>query len=90
MRIRLQYPIEEARQLLGISRNSIYALFRSRKLASVVIGCRRFVTHEAILDLIAKSTTTQSPTEDPTRLRKAEQTELPLPLPPVPRRRRQP
>jgi len=68
MKDRAQYPIDEARQLLGgISRNSIYALFRSGKLASVVIGCRRCVSQEAISELIAKSTTIQSPTEDPTR-----------------------
>jgi hypothetical protein len=76
----LLYPVNEARRILCLSNG---------KLASVVVGCRRFVSHEAIVDFIAKSTTTQSPTEAPTRLRKADQNELPLPLPPVPRRQRQ-
>lgn len=49
MKDRAQYPIEEARQPLGgISRNTIYTLFRTGKLASVVIGCRRFVSHERL------------------------------------------
>jgi excisionase family DNA binding protein len=89
MNDRAQYSIEEARRRLGISRNSIYALFRSGKLPSVIIGCRRFVSQQAIEDLISKSTTTQSPTECPARLQKVDQNPLPLPLPPVPRRRRQ-
>jgi len=39
------YSIQEARKLLGgISRNTIYQLLRSGELASVVIGCRRFIS----------------------------------------------
>jgi Helix-turn-helix domain len=62
------YSIAEARERLGgISRNSIYALLRSGELASVVLGCRRFITAVAIAELIAKSTTTVSPALDAAR-----------------------
>lgn len=81
---RVLYSIKEARQLLGgISRNSIYALLRSGDLPSVVIGCRRFITQTEIAALVERSTTTESPSVDSARLRKPEQSELPLPLPPV-------
>ena len=84
MKDRALYSVTEARDLLGgISRNSIYALLRSGELASVIIGCRRFISHEAISELIAKSTTTTSPAIDPTRFRKPDQNPLPLPLTPV-------
>jgi Helix-turn-helix domain len=64
------YSIQEARQRLGgLSRNSIYELLRTGQLASVVIGCRRFIAAAAIAELIAKSTTTVSPAEDAARSR---------------------
>ena len=86
MNDRALYSVTEARELLGrISRNSIYALLRSGELASVVLGCRRFISREAIAELIAKSTTTTSPAIDPTRSRKPDQNSLPLPLMPVAR-----
>ena len=47
------YSIQEARKLLGgISRNTIYQLLRSGELASVIIGCRRFISAAAIAELI--------------------------------------
>ena len=86
MNDRALYSVTEARELLGrISRNSIYALLRSGELASVVLGCRRFISHEAISALIAKSTTTTSPAIEPTRSRKPDQNPLPLPLTPIAR-----
>ncbi len=86
MNDRALYSVTEARELLGrISRNSIYALLRSGELASVVLGCRRFISREAISALIAKSTTTTSPAIEPTRSRKPDQNPLPLPLTPVAR-----
>lgn len=88
MQDRMLYSVTEGQEILGLSRNSIYALFRSGQLASVVIGCRRFISREAIAELIAKSTTTTSPAIDPARLRKPEQNSLPLPLVPVARPRR--
>lgn len=52
MQDRALYSIQDARKLLGgISRNTIYQLLRSRRLASVIIGCRRFVSAGAIADL---------------------------------------
>ena len=64
------YTIQEARQRLGgVSRNSIYGLLRTGQLASVVIGCRRFIAATAIAELIAKSTTTVSPAQDAARSR---------------------
>ncbi|TLY99031.1 MAG: helix-turn-helix domain-containing protein [Gammaproteobacteria bacterium] len=74
--------MQEARKLLGgISRNTIYHLLRTRQLASVVIGCRRFISRAAITELIARSTTTVSPSRASTRSRQAGQAALPLPLP---------
>jgi hypothetical protein len=62
MQDRTLYSIQESRKLLGgISRNTIYQLLRTRHLASVVIGCRRFISADAIADLIERSTTTESP-----------------------------
>ena len=84
MNDRILYTIKEACHLLGgISRNSIYELLRSGDLPSVVLGCRRFITHTAITELVEKSTTTESPAVDPARLRKSEQSDLPLPLPAI-------
>ena len=79
---RLLYSIQEARRLLGgISRNTIYQLLRDGQLASVIIGCRRFVSDDAIAELIERSTTTVSPSRASTRSpRGAAQTSLPLPL----------
>jgi len=80
------YSILEARKLLGgISRNTIYQLLRSGELASVIIGCRRFISAAAITELIARSTTTASPARDSTRSRRKRQSALPLPLPRAPR-----
>jgi hypothetical protein len=59
MQDRKLYSIKEARELLGgISRNGIYALLRTGELASVVIGCRRFISGAEIAALINQSTTT--------------------------------
>jgi excisionase family DNA binding protein len=80
------YSIQEARKLLGgISRNTIYQLLRSGELASVVIGCRRFISAAAITELINRSTTTTSPARDSTRSRRKRQSALPLPLPTITR-----
>lgn len=86
MQDRVLYSIQEARKLLGgISRNTIYQLLRSGELASVVIGCRRFISAAAITELITRSTTTASPARVSTRSRRKRQSALPLPLPPGPR-----
>jgi hypothetical protein len=80
------YSIHEARkQLGGISRNMIYQLLRSGDLASVVIGCRRFVSAAAITELITRSTTTVSPARASTRLLRTRQCALPLSLSPAAR-----
>jgi hypothetical protein len=64
------YSIEETRARLGgISRNSLYAMLRAGSLPSVVIGCRRFVSAEAIAALIKNSTTSISPSQDAVRSR---------------------
>jgi len=58
---RALYSIKEAReQLGGISRNSVYRLLNNGELASVIIGCRRFITADAIAQLIKKSATADS------------------------------
>jgi hypothetical protein len=80
---RALYSIQESRRLLGgISRNTIYDLMRTGQLASVLIGCRRFISADAIVDLIARSTTTDSPSRVTCRRRRLpDQQPLPLPLP---------
>jgi len=89
MNNRVLHTITEARHLLGgISRNSIYSLLRHGQLQSVVIGCRRFIARAAIDALIEKSTTSESPSVDSARLRKPDQNDLPLPLPPAVKKRR--
>ena len=73
------YSIKDARELLGgISRNGIYALLRTGELASVVIGCRRFISDAAIAALISTSTTTVSPSRDAVRSRRPLQRPLQL------------
>ncbi len=68
---RALYSIEETRARLGgISRNSLYAMLRAGSLPSVVIGCRRFVSAEAIAALIRNSTTSVSPSQDAVRSRR--------------------
>jgi len=60
------YSTQESRRLLGgVSRNMIYQLVRTGRLASVVIESRRFSSAEAIADLIERSTTTESTTLTP-------------------------
>ena len=68
---RALYSIEETRARLGgISRNSLYAMLRAGNLPSVVIGCRRFMSAEAIAALITDSTTSISPSQDAVRSRR--------------------
>ena len=67
---RALYSIEETRARLGgISRNSLYAMLRAGSLPSVVFGCRRFVSAEAIAALIRNSTTSTSPSQESVRSR---------------------
>lgn len=90
MQDRVLYSIQESRRLLGgISRNTIYHLMRTGQLASVLlIGCRRFISADAIADLIARSTTTVSPSRVACRQRRLpDQQPLPLPLPSAARAR---
>ncbi len=63
------YSIKEAQeQLGGISRNSIYKLLNEGGLASIILGCRRFVPATAILELIQKkAATSERPADKPAR-----------------------
>jgi excisionase family DNA binding protein len=88
MQDRVLHSIQEARKLLGgISRNTIYKLLGSGELASVLVGCRRFISSAAIAEYVAKSTTTVSPSLVSARSRVTGQSLLPLPLPTSRRRR---
>jgi Helix-turn-helix domain len=80
MQDRTLYSIQESRRLLGgISPNMIYQLLRTGRLASVVIGSRRFISADAIADLIERSTTTESPSRGAVRRSKSpRQIRLPL------------
>jgi excisionase family DNA binding protein len=52
MKDRALYSIEEARERLGgISRNTLYQMLRKGELASVILGCRRFIAADAIAKL---------------------------------------
>ncbi len=87
MKDRDLYSIEEARERLGgISRNTL--MLRKGELASVILGCRRFIAADAIAKLIRTSTTTNSPAMDSTRSRQAAQEFLSLPLPTAAKARR--
>jgi len=90
MQDRVLHSIQEARKLLGgISRNTIYKLLRTGELASVLVGCRRFISSAAIAEYVARATTTVSPSLVSARSRMAGQSLLPLPLPTSRRRRAQ-
>jgi len=80
---RALYSIQESRRLLGgISRNTIYQLLHKGQLASVVIGSRRFISADAIAELIKRSTTTARPARKRSRPRpQLDQSSLPLTLP---------
>jgi excisionase family DNA binding protein len=80
------YTIPEAMKLLGgISRNTIYALLREGKLASVPIGRRRFIPARAIEDFVATTMTNVSPSLAAARSRRAAQMPLQLGAPRQPR-----
>jgi len=83
MQVRTVYSIQESRKLLGgISRNTIYQLLNTGRLASVVIGSRRFISADAIEDLVKRSTTTESPSQTTVRRPKSpRQITLPFPSP---------
>lgn len=82
MKDRELYSIEETRELLGgISRNTIYAFLRTGDLASVVIGCRRFISAGAIHEFVQASTTRVSPSRAAVRDRKALNQLSMLPVP---------
>ncbi len=56
-------------------------------VSSIDIGCRRFISPAAIAELVARSTTTISPSLASTQSRLTAQAVLPLPLPTSPRSR---
>ena len=71
MNDRALYTIKEARELLGgMGQNTMYRLLNRGDLPTVVIGSRRFISAEAIADLIERSTTRVIPTKDAARFRK--------------------
>lgn len=88
MNDRVLYSITDARELLGkMSRNMIYGLLRG-ELPSVVIGTRRYISAEAISELVKKSTTTRSPAVQALRSRPIQPSLGLLPPPPSARSRR--
>jgi hypothetical protein len=70
----------------GISRNTLYQMLRKGELASVILGCRRFIAADAMAKLIRASTPTNSLAMDSTRSRQAAQEFFSLPLPKTRRR----
>lgn len=73
------YTIPEAMLALGgISRNTIYDLMREGRLATVLIGRRRFVPARAIEAFIDAAITTESPSVKARRSARAAQIPLKL------------
>ena len=61
------YSIKEARRRLGgIAQDTIYRLLRSGKLASTVIGRRRYISDAALEEYVAANTTTTVRPASPT------------------------
>jgi excisionase family DNA binding protein len=88
MQDRALYSIQEARRLLGgISRNTIYRLLRSGELASVVIGCRRFIAAHSIEEFTSSASVHFCPAIDAVRLRNLRQNVATLPPPTLTQRR---
>jgi hypothetical protein len=69
--VRALYSIKDTWARLGdISRKNLYPMLRARSLPSVVIGCRRFASAEAIATLISSYTTIiGEPSQDAVRSR---------------------
>jgi excisionase family DNA binding protein len=53
----VSHSIPEACSALGISRQTLYDLINAGELRSYNVGRRRFVSHQAILDLIKRKET---------------------------------
>lgn len=51
---KLAYCVEEAGDMIGISRRSIYELIRSGQLGSVKIGSRRLIRHTDLERFLAE------------------------------------
>jgi excisionase family DNA binding protein len=52
---RLAYRVNEAAELLGISRSSIYVLFENGQLPFVKVAGRRLVRRSDLLELLQKA-----------------------------------
>jgi excisionase family DNA binding protein len=55
---KLAYRINEAREVSGLGRSSIYELIGDGRLSSVKVGGRRLILHEDLEALLKSSTTT--------------------------------
>jgi excisionase family DNA binding protein len=51
---KLAYSVEEAGEVIGISRRTIYELMSSGALTSVKIGSRRLVRHDDLADFLRR------------------------------------
>lgn len=49
---RLTYSVREVAGLTGLSRSTIYVLLGQKKLASLRVGGRRLISHEALVTLL--------------------------------------
>ncbi len=61
---RLLLTVEEATQMLGVGRTTLFGLLRSGQLASVRIGAARRVSVEAIEELVDQLTERTPPPDD--------------------------
>jgi excisionase family DNA binding protein len=53
IRTKLLYTVEEAAQLLSLSRTSVFKLIGDQKLVAVKIGGRRRIAHRALEDFVS-------------------------------------
>lgn len=57
---KIAYTVEEAAELLSISRAHVYRLLDRRELDSIQVGRSRRITHRQILDFVSKLETSTS------------------------------
>jgi excisionase family DNA binding protein len=51
---RITYSIDDAHQLLGITRSALYLLMNAGEIASIKVGRRRLITRRTLEQFIAR------------------------------------
>ena len=53
--LKLAYGVEEAAELLSISRSKLYILVRDGKIRTVKAGGRTIISHQSLVDFLSAS-----------------------------------